>query len=134
MQLYQFLSAKLRKFTLVEFVMVKWVYVFFGLLLASLVAPLLGVSWCFWLAACVIAGLPLLVYVLSFSGNLFEKARQYIANNNPSNQVLTAFSCIFFALAATAFYPALARFDWWVYVGIMVVLIAKPFTHVFLRK
>ncbi|MCL2468806.1 MAG: hypothetical protein FWF24_01040 [Alphaproteobacteria bacterium] len=133
MKAYQFLSQKLQKFTLVEFAMVEWIYIIFGVLVASLYRPLLVVSGWFYLFVTLIAAAPLLIYFLNFEGSLIQRARQYIAGNNPSNQVLTLLSCAFFGIAATAFFPILTRCDWWIYAGLMILLFIKPFTHLFLR-
>ncbi len=134
MTTYQFLSKKLQKFTLVEFAMVKWVYITLGVLIASLYTPLLAVSGWAFLVITLLAGLPLIVYTLGFKGGIKQKCRQYLQNNNPSNQVLTLISCSFLGIAAAAFCPVLASYEWWVYILIMLILVAKPFNHVFLRK
>lgn len=134
MSLYQFLSKKLQRFTPVEFVMVKWIYVVLGVLVASLYTPLFMVSGWAYLIITLIASIPLMVSVSQFKGNIHKKIKQYLQNNNPSNQVLTLLSCAFFGIAAAVFFPILASLEWWVYVVIIAVLIIKPFTHVFLIK
>ncbi|MCL2473758.1 MAG: hypothetical protein FWF23_02480 [Alphaproteobacteria bacterium] len=134
MAIYQFLTGKLRKFTVVEFSMVKWIYVILGVLIAALYAPVLAVSGWAWLIVSFIAGLPLILYTFTFPGNMIEKSRQYIQNNTPMNQVLTLLSGVFFGIAAAVFFPILSSCAWWVYVVLIVVLIAKPFTHLFLMK
>ena len=134
MQLYQFLTGKLRKFTVVEFSMVKWIYVILGVLIASLYAPVHSVSGWAWLIVSFIAALPLIVYTCSFPGNIIEKSRQYIQNNTPMNQVLTLISGVFFGIAFSVFFPVLSSCAWWIYLVIIAILFVKPFTHVFLMK
>lgn len=123
-----FLSNQLRKFTLVDFVFVKSVYFVVGLFIYSLYPALSSLGWWFYLIFTIICAFPLYVHLFSQSGNLWQKAHEYLKTNNPSNQVLLFLSLFYFALMVGSLIPVLVSGSWWVYVLIIVVLAIKPLT------
>ncbi len=82
-----FLSEKLRKFSLLDLMLVKLVYLFIGLLALSLYPKLVQVGWWFYLVLTLIAAFPLWIHLFSFKGSYLEKAEQYRNTNNPAYQV-----------------------------------------------
>lgn len=134
MTMYKFLSNKLQKFSVCDFRMVKGVYVILGLFIASLYVPVLGLSAWFYLIFACLAAAPLLMFAFSFEGDIRNKAEQYLKHNNPSNQVLTLVSCVNFGFMLAVIFPFLASWYWWVYLVLIVLLLIKPFYHVFLNK
>lgn len=123
-----FLSNQLRKFTLVDFVFVKSVYFVVGLFIYTLYPALASLGWWFYLILTILCALPLYVHLFSQTGNLLQKAHEYLKTNNPSNQVLLFLSLFFFASMMSSLIPVLVSGSWWVYVLIIVVLAIKPLT------
>lgn len=130
MTLYQKLSNKLRRLSIFDFILIKWVYLTLGILLASTYPPLYYLSIWSYLILSLIAATPLLMLTFSFNGNLFEKAKQYLANNTPSNQVLTLISCASIGIALAIFLPILTQLRWYLYLIIMLLLALKPLLKV----
>lgn len=124
--LEQFLSNKLRKFSIIDFMCVKAVYFVFALFLVSLYPPLKWLSPWAYLILAVLAALPLWVHFAAAPGNFFEKSKHYLRTNTPSNQVLTLIYCFSIGALVAILLPILVSFSWWVYVLAMVVLGIKP--------
>ena len=121
-----FLSKKLQKFSVLDLVLVKLVYLFIGILVFSIYVPLSQISWWFYLILTMIAAFPLYLHTFSFSGDYFSKAKMYVKTNNPSNQVLLFLTMFFFAGLLATFFPALVQFHWWYYLIVIIVLAVKP--------
>lgn len=123
-----YLSSKLQKFSIIDFVFVKSVYVVFSLLIFSLYPKILVIDWWFGLILMLMCAMPLWLHLFSQSGDLHQKMVAYLKSNNPSNQVLLFMSIFFFALIIGSIFPVLTAGAWWIYVAIMIVLAIKPMT------
>lgn len=133
MKMYQYLSQKLQKLSLVDFACIKGVYVILGVLFVSVYPALLSISaWAYLLLAGVSAA-PLVLFTLSFKGGLIQKAQEYLKYNNPSNQVLTLISCCSVGMVIAGVFPFIASAFWGIYFILMLLLASKPFFKVFLR-
>jgi hypothetical protein len=128
MSVEQFLSGKLRRFSIVDIGFVKAVYFLFGLLVYSVYSPLAAPDWWFWLVLGIISGFPLVIFFFSFPGNWIEKGRAYLESNSPALQVLLFLTQFFAAFLLAALLPILAGGPWWLYVGLIVLLAIKPMT------
>ena len=129
MSVEQFLSGKLRKFSLLDIGLVKAVYFLFGLLLYSVYPPLAAADWWFWLLLGLVSGFPLVIHLYGFPGSVFEKGRAYLAGNTPALQVLLFLNQFFLAFLLADWLPVLASGAWWIYVGLIVLLAIKPMTR-----
>lgn len=130
MNLYETLSQKLQKLSIADFIMIKWIYLFLGILLATAYHSVFYLSVWFYLILTVVAALPPLMFTLSFKGNIIEKTKQYLAHNNPSNQVLVLISCFSFGITVAVLFPILTGFHWYVYLILMLILAIKPLKKV----
>jgi hypothetical protein len=128
MSVEQFLSGKLRKFSILDIGLVKAVYFLFGLLLYSAYVPLRQPDWWFWLLLGGVSGFPLVIHLFSFPGNWFAKGRAYLESNSPALQVLLFLTQLFAAFLVAALLPVLASGAWWIYVGLIALLAIKPMT------
>lgn len=129
MSVEQFLSGKLRKFSILDIALVKAVYALFGLLVYSVYSPLAMLDWWFWLVLGIVSGFPLVIHFFSFSGGWFEKGRAYLESNSPAFQVLLLLTQMFAAFLLAALLPVLVSGAWWIYVGLIVLLAIKPMTR-----
>ncbi|MGD2128167.1 MAG: hypothetical protein PVJ33_16410 [Lysobacterales bacterium] len=125
----QFLSGKLRRFSVVDIGFVKAVYFLFGLLVYSVYPPLTAPDWWFWLLLGIISGFPLVIHFFSFAGSWLAKGRAYLESNSPALQVLLFLTQLFVAFTVAALLPALAGGAWWIYLGLIVLLAIKPMTR-----
>jgi len=128
MGLEQFLSGKLRRFSIVDIGFVKAVYFLFGLLVYSVYPPLAAPDWWLWLALGILTGFPLVIHFFSFPGGWFDKGRAYLESNSPALQVLLLLTQLFAAFLLADLLPVLASGAWWVYIGLIVLLAIKPMT------
>jgi hypothetical protein len=128
MNVENFLSKQLQKFTLVDLSLVKTVYFVFGLLIFTIYPRLSFLDWWFYCILFILCWLPLAVHFFSQKGEFLEKAHAFLKTNNPSNQVLLFLSTFFFAFMLCVLIPALTSVYWWVYLLIMVGLAIKPLT------
>ena len=130
----QFLTGKLRKFSIVDIGFVKAVYFLLGLLVYSmrhfppLVIGLAAPDWWFWLALGMVSGFPLVTHFYSFPGGWFEKGLAYLRSNSPALQVLLFLTQFFAACLLANLLPVLAAGAWWIYVGLIALLAIKPMT------
>jgi hypothetical protein len=124
----QFLSGKLRKFSIVDIGFVKAVYFLSGLLVYSLYSPLAAPDWWFWMLLGIVSGFPLVIRFFGFPGSLFEKGYAYLQKNSPALQVLLFLTQFFVAFMLADLLPVLAGGAWWIYAGLMVLLAIKPMT------
>ncbi|QIV94114.1 hypothetical protein [Allofrancisella frigidaquae] len=121
-----YLSEKLQKFTLVDLVLVKIVYLLVGLLVATSYFALSEVSWVFYLVMFLIAAMPLILHLFSFQGSYLEKARQYLKTNKPAYQVLLFFTQFFFGCMLVTLVPILSLVPWYIYLLLIMVFAIKP--------
>jgi hypothetical protein len=128
MNIEQFLTGKLRKFSIVDIGFVKAVYFLLGLLVYSIYAPLASPGWWFWLLLGVISGFPLVIHFFGFPGSWFEKGRAYLQSNSPALQVLLFLTQLFVAFMLADLLPVLAGGPLWIYVVLIVLLAIKPMT------
>lgn len=129
MSVEQFLSGKLRKFSIFDIGLVKAVYFLLGLLVCSVYPALAEPDWWFWLSLAIVSGFPLMIRVFSFPGGWFEKGRAYLENNSPALQVLLFLTQLFAAFLLADLLPVLVSGAWWIYVGLIVLLAIKPMTR-----
>ena len=128
MSLESFLSKKLQRFSFLDIVLVKLVYLVVTFLIFSLYSPLKSLDWWAYLTLAVIAALPLYVHEFSVSGSLPKKLQNYLKTNNPSNQVLLFLTMFGFGCMLCTLFHVLASYAWWYYVIAIVVLAIKPAT------
>lgn len=121
-----YLENNLRKFSILDFSLVKLTYFVVSLLIFSFYAKLAVLDWWFYLVAFLLTALPLWIYFFSLKGNLETKQNEYIKHNNPSNQILLFLSVFFFACLLCVWFPVLASAHWWIYVILAVVFAIKP--------
>ena len=125
-------TRKLRKFSLLDFALVKFVYFLFGLWVLQ-IYPLLGQpDWWFWLVLGVLAGFPILLHWSVSDGNFIDKSRTFIATNRPSLQVLLFFSQLFVGVALGILFPVLVNGPWWLLPGLICLAAIKPMTKTML--
>jgi hypothetical protein len=128
MSIEQFLSGKLRTFSIFDIGLVKAVYFIFGLLVYSVYSSLVEPDWWFWLILTIVSGFPLVIHYFGFPGGLTEKGRAYLESNSPALQVLLLLTQVFAAFLLANLFPVLASGAWWIYVGLIVLLAIKPMT------
>lgn len=122
-----FLSRKLRRFDVVDYILVMLVYYICGLFIVSYYPPLRAVGWWFYLILLVICAFPLMVHLISQSGDsLVSKIHSCVKSNAPALQVLLALAMFFLACMVVSFIPALIHIKWWVYVILIVIISLKP--------
>lgn len=132
--LYKKLSDKLRKLSIFDFLLIKCVYVIFGVLITAVYFPLVYISIWAYLILAAVATLPLVMFTTSFQGGMIDKAKQYLANNNPSNQVLTLISCTSIGIAIALFFPQLTGIRWYYYLALMLLFAVIPFKKAFFSE
>jgi hypothetical protein len=128
MTIEQFLEEKLRKFSIVDFALVKSVYFFISLMVCSLYSTLLSISWVFYFTLTFLCLFPLWVHLFSQPGSYLTKAHGYLRTNDPAKQVLVFLSTFFFALMLGVLIPVIVSYTWWFYCIIAIVLAIKPLT------
>lgn len=128
MSVEEYLDGELSKFSIIDYALVKWVYIASGLLIVALYPKLMLLDWGFYLAFTLLSAMPLYLHLFSQSGSLVQKMRQCLKTNTLSNQCLLFFSCFFFACMMAVFFPVLASFAWWYYAIAIVILAIKPLT------
>ncbi|HAU0990328.1 TPA: hypothetical protein ACT9M9_001656 [Legionella pneumophila] len=122
-----FLSDKLRRFEVIDYIFVILVYYVFGLMILSVYPPLMGIAWWFYLIVLAICAFPLIIHLISQPGKtLLSKFNPCVKSNTPSLQVLLSLVMFFAACIVVSFIPMLAHVKWWVYLIIMVLLSLKP--------
>lgn len=122
-----FLSEKLRRFEIMDYVFVMLVYFVFGLMVLSVYPPLMGIGWWFYLILLVICALPLIIHLMSQPGDtLLSKFNPCVKSNTPSLQVLLSLTMFFTACIIVSLIPLLAHVKWWIYLIIMVIFSLKP--------
>ncbi len=126
MNIEKFLSEKLQRFSLVDIMLVRVVYLLIGLLTASLYTQLAMISWIFYVVMMLIAGSPIIFRLFSFEGSMLSRAKQFVKSNMPSFQILLFFISFFLGCALVSAIPWLIGVDWWIYVGLIVVFAIKP--------
>ena len=124
----QFLSEKLRRFSILDIGLVKAVYFLFGLLIYPYYPPLHQLDWWFYAILGVITTFPLSVHFFHAPGSYLDKGRAYLESNSPALQVLLFLTQVFFAFMFASLIPWLVSGPWWIYVGLMIVLAIKPMT------
>ena len=122
-----FLSEKLRRFDVVDYILVTLVYYVFGMLIISYYPPLRAVGWWFYLILLVICVFPLIVHLISQPGDtLISKIHPCVKSNVPALQVLLSLAMFFAACIVVSFIPVLIHIKWWIYLILIVVLSLKP--------
>lgn len=124
----QFLSEKLRRFSLLDISLVKAVYFLFGLLIFVLYPALESLDWWFYGLLGLAAAFPLWLHFFTFEGSYFDKGRAYLKSNSPALQVLLFMTQMFFALMLACLIPWLVSGEWWLYLVLIFVLAIKPMT------
>jgi hypothetical protein len=115
-------------FSLLDFTLVKLVYLLFGLW-ALKIYPVLGqLDWWFWLVLGSLAGIPLLLHWSQGEGNAMEKSRAFIASNTPSLQVLLFLSQFFIGILLGILLPGLLGGPWWLLLVLIGLGAIKPMT------
>lgn len=128
MSLESFLSKKLQRFSFLDIVLVKLVYLVVTFLLFSLYSPLESLDWWAYLTLTAITALPLHIHEFSVKGPFSKKVQNYLKTNNPSNQVLLFLTMFGFGCMLCTLFPLLASYEWWYYVIVIVALAIKPAT------
>ncbi len=124
----EFLTAQLRKFSLLDIALVKCVYLLVGLLVASQYKPLMMIDGWVYVTLVIICATPLCLRSFSNPGRWLEKSRAYLATNDPAHQVLLFLCMLFLALWLSGIFPVLMSAPWWAYLGLIAVLAIKPMT------
>lgn len=82
-----FLSEKLRRFEVIDYIFVMLVYYVLGLMILSVYPPLMGIAWWFYLIVLVICAFPLIIHLISQPGEtLLSKFNPCVKSNTPSLQ------------------------------------------------
>lgn len=123
-----FLTAQLRKFSLLDIALVKLVYLLVGLLIASQYEPLMKVDGWVYIALVIICAMPLYLRLFANPGRWLDKSRAYLATNDPAHQVLLFLCMLFSALWLSGIFPVLMSAPWWAYLCLIAVLAIKPMT------
>ncbi|WP_367605543.1 hypothetical protein [Legionella sp. W05-934-2] len=127
MSFEDYLSNKLSRFSMIEYVLVMLVYFTITLLIASFYKVLLTIGWWFDLLLVILCAFPLVVHLISQPGNgIGEKIQSCLKNNTPALQILLFLTMFFFALMLSALFPILTQGSWWIYVVLMIVLAIQP--------
>lgn len=127
MNFEEYLTNKLSRFSLLEYILVMLVYLVIGLLIASFYTPLQTLGWWFDLIVVVLSAFPLIVHLLSQPGKRFrERINSCLKHNTPALQVLLFISMFFFALFMISLLPLLAQVKWWIYVILIIVFAILP--------
>jgi hypothetical protein len=122
-----FLSEKLHRFEVIDYIFVMLAYYIFGLMILSVYSPLMSIAWWFYLIMIVICAFPLIIHLISQPGEtLLSKFHPCVKSNTPSLQVLLALVMFFAACIVVSFIPMLAHVKWWLYLIIMVLFSLKP--------
>jgi hypothetical protein len=122
-----FLSEKLRRFEVIDYIFVMLVYYVFGLMILSVYPPLMSIAWWFYLIVLIICAFPLIIHLISQPGEtLLSKFNPCVKSNTPSLQILLSLVMFFAACIIVSFIPMLAHVKWWIYLIILVLLSLKP--------
>jgi hypothetical protein len=121
-------TVRLRRFSLVDFALVKLVYFLFGLWLLSLYPALGGLHWGFYLALGLLSGLPLILHWASGTGGVIQRSRAFLGSNTPSHQVLLFLCQFFVAVAVGILLPVLTSGPWWLLLLVIALAAIKPMT------
>ena len=122
-----FLSEKLRRFDVVEYMLVMMVYFVVGLWIASCYPPLRLIGWWFYLLLIITCAFPLIIHLISQPGdNLQSKFSSCVKSNAPSLQVLLFLAMLFTSCVLVSFVPILTQVTWWMYLTLIVILSLKP--------
>lgn len=128
MSIETFLENQLRKFSILDFSLVKSVYFIISILIFSLYTPLAGIGWLFYAVLCLLCAVPLWVHLFSQEGALMDKMDSYLKTNGPANQVLLFLSVFFSAMMLCVLFPVISSFSWYTYCVIAILLAIKPLT------
>lgn len=126
MTIESYLEKKLQKFSVVDLVFIKTVYLVLGLLVCSLYPKLITLHWFYYLILSFFCSLPLMVHLFSQKGNLTKKITKYLKTNNPANQMLLFLATFFFALMLGTLIPVIIELNWWIYLIVIIILAIKP--------
>lgn len=121
-------TIRIRRFSLVDFALVKLVYFLFGLWLLTVYPALGELHWGGFVALGALCGFPLILHWLSAPGGLIQKSHAYIDSNIPAFQVLLFLSQFFVAIAVGILLPMLVSGPWWLLLVIITLAAIKPMT------
>ncbi|KTC85310.1 hypothetical protein [Legionella cincinnatiensis] len=122
-----YLSKKLHRFDLIDYVLVMIVYFVVGLLIFSIYPPLRGIDWWFYLLLLIIGIFPLIIHLVSRPGDtLKSKFHSCVKTNTPALQVLLFLGMFFFSCIMELIFPIFDQVPLWVYLIIIVILSLKP--------
>ena len=122
-----FLSEKLRRFDILDYILVMIVYYILGLMILSVYPPLQNIAWWFYFILLLICIFPLLIHLISQEGEtLTSKFRSCVKANSPSLQVLLSLGMLFAAGVIISFIPVLIHVKWWIYLALMILFSLKP--------
>ncbi|MDD3668992.1 MAG: hypothetical protein PHX68_01720 [Alphaproteobacteria bacterium] len=122
----QFLSARLRRLSIVDFALIEMIYIALGLLLAKAYAPFASLGWGVYLTLSLVCALPVWMRILGYAGSIWEREKQFLKNNTPAYQVLVLIACVSFSLFASVLFPSLLAAPYWVYIALIGLLAVKP--------
>lgn len=128
MNVEQFLEKKLQKFSILDFSLIKCVYLLISWMIFALYPALSELHWWFYLVLAILCALPLKIHLYSQPGNLIEKMHGYLKTNSPATQVLLFLSMFFVALMLGVLVPALVSFAWYYYLVLAILFAIKPLT------
>jgi hypothetical protein len=120
------LEEKLRKFSIIDFALVKWMYFFLSLFICSLIPGLPNSGWFFYFVLSLLCNVPLMIHLFSQEGTLLEKMHAYLKTNGPANQMLVFLSVFFFTIMLCSLLPILAIANTFTFLIIAVLLAVKP--------
>lgn len=132
MTIEQYWTGRLRTFSLLDYSLVKLVYLLFGLWALQLYPPLAALDWWFGLALFTAATLPLFIHWLAADGGVLDRSRQFIAGNTPAFQVLLFFAQFFIGITLGLVFPVLTSGPWWLLLLLIVLTAIKPMTKTLL--
>ena len=121
-------TVRIRRFSLLDFALVKLVYFLFGLWVLSVYPALESLHWGFYLALGLLSGLPLILHWASTPGGVIQKSRAFLASNTPSYQVLLFLCQFFVAVTIGILLPVLTSGPWWLLLLILALAAIKPMT------
>lgn len=122
-----FLSEKLRRFNVIEYILVISTYIVVGLWIVSAYPPLRAVGWWFYLLMMIICVLPLIVHLISQPGDTLKaKFLPYVKSISPSLQMLLFLATFFLSCIVVSIFPIFVDIRWWIYLILILVLAVKP--------
>ena len=122
-----FLSEKLRRFNLTDYILVMSVYFIVGLWIVSGYPPLRGIGWWFYLLMTILCALPLIVHLISQPGDTLKaKFLSYVKSISPSLQMLLFLVMFFLSCIVVSILPILADIKWWVSLIVILILAVRP--------